>query len=236
MAVLDDLVPGSGLALRRWTPDEYRHMSFPAVFGSEERLDLANGEVVQRGTGVPRLFGRRDYYRLAELEILAPDERTELICGMIIKGAGHVGRPHSIAVDKTAAALRTALSGGCAALRLEYPGARGRSAAALAARKTPVSLDELLQQVNSKDTFLRFAHALAADFEDERQKEEVHPTPWLGVVPRANGWYSFTIDAFLDQMCIWAAATSATTDEPMVPEQPSWRTFAGMLSTGREYE
>ena len=99
-----------------------------------------------------------------------------------------------------------------------------------------MSLNDLLKEVNSKDTFLRFAHALAADFEDEREKEEAHPTPWLGVVPGTNGWYNFTIDAFLDQMCIWAAATSTMTDEPMVPEQPSWRAFAEMLYMGKEYE
>jgi len=114
MTVLDDLTLASGLALRRWTPDEYRRMAFPAIFGPDERLDLAEGEVVQRSAGIPRLFSRRDYYRLAKLEILAPDERTELIYGMIIKRAGQVGRPHSIAVGKTAAALRAALSGGSA--------------------------------------------------------------------------------------------------------------------------
>ena len=103
---LDDLTPDSGLALRRWTPDEYRRMSFPAVFGPDERLDLADGEVVQRGIGVPRLFSRQDYYRLAELEILAPDERTELIYGRIIKRMSPMSRPHGAGVGKTTAALR----------------------------------------------------------------------------------------------------------------------------------
>jgi len=105
---LDDLTPDSGLAQRRWTTDEYRRMAFPAVFGSEDRLDLADGEIVQRGAGVPRLFSRQDYYRLAELEILAPDERTELIYGRIIKRMSPMGRPHSAGVGKTAAALRAA--------------------------------------------------------------------------------------------------------------------------------
>lgn len=114
MTFLNDLTPDSGLAVRRWTADEYRRMVSPAVFGPNERLDLADGGVVRRGIGVPRLFSRDEYYRLAELEILAPDERTELIYGLIIKRAGQVGRPHSIAVGKTAAALRTALSDGSA--------------------------------------------------------------------------------------------------------------------------
>lgn len=111
---LDDLTPGSGLALRRWTPDEYRSMTFPAVFGSEERLDLAEGEVIQRGVGVPRLFSREEYYRLAELGILAPDERTELIYGRIIKRMRPMGRPHSVAVSKTAASLTAAFGDGYA--------------------------------------------------------------------------------------------------------------------------
>ena len=111
---LDDLTPDSGLALRRWTPDEYRRMAFPAVFGPDERLDLADGEVAQRGAGVPRLFSRRDYYRLAELDILAPDERTELIHGRVIKRMSPMGRPHSAGVGKTATALRSAFGDGYA--------------------------------------------------------------------------------------------------------------------------
>ena len=99
-----------------------------------------------------------------------------------------------------------------------------------------MSLHDLLEQVNSKETFLRFAHALAADFHDEQEKEASHPTPYLGFVPGANGWYNHSIDVFLNSMCYWAAATSAMTDKPMVPEQPTWRAFAEMLSMGKEYE
>ncbi len=99
-----------------------------------------------------------------------------------------------------------------------------------------MGLDDLLKQVDSKETFLRFAYALAADFRDEQEKEAVHPTPGLGVVQGANGWYHHSIDAFLEQMSAWASATSAITDEPMVPGQPSWRTFAEMLYMGKHYE
>ena len=99
-----------------------------------------------------------------------------------------------------------------------------------------MTLNDLLEQVNSKQTFLRFAWALAADFHDEQEKEASHPTPSLGVVQGANGWYNHSVDAFLNQMCYWAAATSAMTDEPMVPEQPSWRAFAEMLYMGKHYE
>ncbi len=99
-----------------------------------------------------------------------------------------------------------------------------------------MGLNDLLEQVNSKETFLRYAEALAADFRDEQEKEAVNPTPWLGVVQGPNGWYNFTIDGFLEQMCCWAASEYTMTDLPMVPEQPSWKSFAEMLSMGKEYE
>ena len=105
---LDDLTPDSGLALRRWTPEEYRRMSSPVLFGPEERLDLVEGEIVLRGVGVPRLFSREEYYRLAKRGILAPDERTELIYGRIIKRMSPMGRPHSVCIIKTADALEAA--------------------------------------------------------------------------------------------------------------------------------
>lgn len=98
------------------------------------------------------------------------------------------------------------------------------------------NLDDLLEQVNSKESFLRFAYALSADFQDEQEKEVAHPTPFLGVVQGANGWYNHSINGFLEQMCAWARATSTITDEPMVPEEPSWRSFAEMLLMGKEYE
>ena len=111
---LDDLTPFSGLALRHWTPGEYRRMASPVLFGPDERLDLVDGEIVLRGVGLPRLFSREEYYRLAERGILGPDERTELIYGRIIKRMSPMGRPHSVAVSKTASALEAAFGDGYA--------------------------------------------------------------------------------------------------------------------------
>lgn len=111
---LDDLTPDSGLVLRRWTPDEFRRMAYPVIFGPEERLNLADGEIIERGIGLPRLFSREDYYRLAEQGILTPDERTELIYGRIIERMSPMGRPHSICMIKTADALEAAFGEGCA--------------------------------------------------------------------------------------------------------------------------
>ena len=109
---LDDLTPASGLALRRWTPDEFRSMASSSVFEPGERLDLAEGEVIQRGVAIPRLFSRQEYHRLAEQGILAPDERTELIYGRIISRMSPRGRPHSVSVGKTAVALTAAFGDG----------------------------------------------------------------------------------------------------------------------------
>ena len=89
---LDDLPPSSGLAVRRWTPDE--------------RLTLAEGQLI--GHGLSRLLNRAEYYALAEHGILGPEERTELIYGRVIQRIGSIGRPHCIALTKTAKALATA--------------------------------------------------------------------------------------------------------------------------------
>ncbi len=109
---LDDLTPNSGLTLRRWSQDEFRRMTYPAIFGPEERLGLADGEIVERGIGLPRLFSREDYYRLAEQGILTPDERTELIYGRIIERMSPMGRPQSVCIMKTMHALEAAFSEG----------------------------------------------------------------------------------------------------------------------------
>ncbi len=92
---LDDLTPESGLGLRRWDRDEYHRMSYPVIFGPEERTELIHGEVMVRHEGVPRLFTRDEYYRLARYGILKPDERTELIYGRVIRRVRPMGRPHN---------------------------------------------------------------------------------------------------------------------------------------------
>lgn len=99
-----------------------------------------------------------------------------------------------------------------------------------------MGLNDLLERVNSRETFLRFVQALADDFRSEQEKEAIRPTPYLGVVQGANGWYNHSVDGFLEAMCAWARATSSITDAPMVPEEPSWYAFAQMLMMGKEYE
>lgn len=109
---LDDLTPQSGLALRRWTTEEYHKMFYPAVFGPEERLELIFGEVILRGEGFPRLWTRDEYYRLGKYHILGPEERTELIYGRVVARMSPMGGPHSMAVRKVSRILDEAFGDG----------------------------------------------------------------------------------------------------------------------------
>lgn len=111
-AFWDDLPPSSGLAVRRWTPDEFRCMASAGLFGPDERLTLADGQIVGREMGLPRMLNRTEYYALAEHGVLGPEERTELIYGRVIKRMSPIGRPHSIVVGKTAVALADAFGNG----------------------------------------------------------------------------------------------------------------------------
>ena len=97
---LNDLTPDSGLGLRRWDREEYYRMSYPVIFGPEERTELISGEVMMLHLGIPRLFKREDYYRLAEHDILKSGERTELIYGRVIVHISPMGKPHSVALLK----------------------------------------------------------------------------------------------------------------------------------------
>lgn len=108
LTLLSDLTPDSGLALRRWTPDEFRRLVSSEVLSDAADLDLADGEIVNCENHAAYLFSRDEYYRLDEHNILGPEERTELIYGRIITRMSPLGQPHNIAVSKTANALETA--------------------------------------------------------------------------------------------------------------------------------
>ena len=94
------------MALRRWTPDEFRRLA-SGVLG-DAALDLADGEIVDCDSRAPYLFNRDEYYDLAEQGILGPEERTELIYGRIITRMSPMSRPHSLVIAKTADALEAA--------------------------------------------------------------------------------------------------------------------------------
>lgn len=106
--LLGDLTSDSGLALRRWTPDELRRLFSSGIFGAGSRLDLADGEIVDCDSRVPYLFHRGEYYNLTDFGILGPEERTELIYGRIVTRMSPMSRPHSLSIIKTADALQGA--------------------------------------------------------------------------------------------------------------------------------
>jgi len=106
--LLDDLTPGSGLAVRRWTSDEFRHLSSFGILSADGSLELVDGEIVDCSTLAPYRFNREEYYDLGEQNILGPEERTELIYGRIISRMSPMSRPHSLAIVKTADTLEAA--------------------------------------------------------------------------------------------------------------------------------
>ena len=112
--LLNDLTPESGLALRRWTPDEFRRLFPTEVFSSGETLALVDGEIVGADSRTPRLFSRGEYYNLTNFGLLGPEERTELIYGRIVTCVSPIRRPHSLSIIKTADALEAAFGGQCA--------------------------------------------------------------------------------------------------------------------------
>jgi hypothetical protein len=84
-----------------------------------------------------------------------------------------------------------------------------------------------------EQSLLSFVQALAEDWEDERQQEEVAPTSPYG--PGANGWENGTIGAFLERAASWGEATTKGTPFYSVPENP-WRRCAHILLAGKFYE
>jgi len=92
----------------------------------------------------------------------------------------------------------------------------------------------MAEKVDSKESFLRFAQALAEDAAAADAEPERTADGKLNLSPR--GWENGNISAFLGAMAEWAAANSGITGEPMVSEQASWRAFAKILHAGKFYE
>ena len=93
---------------------------------------------------------------------------------------------------------------------------------------------ELEEQVNSKETFLRFLNALIADLHDSQEKELQSPSSPYG--PNANDWENPSLDRFLEAMHTWAFTQYTETEELNVPEELSWQTLAQGLSAAKVYE
>lgn len=95
-------------------------------------------------------------------------------------------------------------------------------------------LQKMAESVRDKSSFIEFINALKEDRLEELKREKQSPSSPYG--PGACGWENVSIEAFLDAMSEWADATSALTNQPMVPADPSWRSFAMILLAGKLYE
>jgi hypothetical protein len=93
---------------------------------------------------------------------------------------------------------------------------------------SPDHLDELLDTVSDADSFIKFVAALAADRENESLKEKDKPGNPYGA--GANGWEHGTIENYLDAAVRWAEGSQR------LPSEPSWKTFAEFLYSGKYYE
>ena len=93
-----------------------------------------------------------------------------------------------------------------------------------------MELGELIEKVNSKETFLEFVRALASDWAEEQRLEKVSPSAPYG--PGAKGWENGSIHDFLDAMQAWASSSNGE----LVPSQADWKTFARILYAGKFYE
>jgi Uma2 family endonuclease len=82
-------------------------LSEPIVEKASEETE----EVVELG-GRPRLWTRDDYYRAAEVGIIRPEEKLELIEGEVIRKVSPQGWPHYKTVRRIAAALEKVFATG----------------------------------------------------------------------------------------------------------------------------
>ena len=91
-----------------------------------------------------------------------------------------------------------------------------------------MDLNDLLDKVNSKDSFLQFVKALKEDKIDEDEKEKALPSsPYAS---GANGWENGSIATFLD------AIEAFGEDNDQIKEEPNWKNFALLLYAGKFYE
>jgi hypothetical protein len=88
-------------------------------------------------------------------------------------------------------------------------------------------LEQAVQQVNSKESFLEFVSLLCADWEASQAIEKSTLSSSYG--PAALGWENPRLGPFLEALSAWGVSSR-------VPEEPSWRSFAEMLLAAKIYE
>lgn len=81
--------------------------------------------------------------------------------------------------------------------------------------------EDLIESVDSLESFLEFVKVLATDARSDRPRLYASGT---------HGWENGTIEAFLEAMCAWA------TDSESLPPSPSWRDVAQLLLAGKAHE
>lgn len=89
-----------------------------------------------------------------------------------------------------------------------------------------MNLNEILERVNSKETFFEFLDALKKDKENEDEKEKVNfSSPFSS---GANGWENGAIATYLDAMHAFGQDNEEI--------QLDWKSFALLLYSGKFYE
>jgi hypothetical protein len=91
-----------------------------------------------------------------------------------------------------------------------------------------MDLNELLEKVNSKDSFLQFVKALKEDKIDEAEKEKENLSSLYS--SGANGWENGTISSFLESIEAYGK------NSEHIKEEPNWKSFALLLYAGKFYE
>ena len=93
-------------------------------------------------------------------------------------------------------------------------------------------LNEKLELVTNRESFLEFVRALIEDRKDEKAKERVKPSNPYG--QGANGWENTTVEDYLEAALAWAEATRGRTQG--LSEEVTWKGFALFLYCGKIYE
>ena len=96
------------------------------------------------------------------------------------------------------------------------------------------SLKDLLERVDSEESFLTFIAALAKDRRDAVVAEKDNPSSSL-YGPDAGGWKNTLIEGFLEAAAAWAESTNFGLTQGLLPDNP-WKRFAVFLYLGKIYE
>ncbi len=95
-----------------------------------------------------------------------------------------------------------------------------------------IDLEEKLESVVDRESFLVFVRALVADRKDEVSKEKKSPSAPYGT--GANGWKNGTIETYLDAALAWTEDWIGK--DGGLPKEPTWKSFAKFLHAGKYYE